>query len=439
MIVLRKTPLAMLLGSVRLSAEALWTLGAKAALDGVRRDLRKLWGGGQGAQRYKALRWQVSQIHLCADVAHFVPTPADLERVLTRSLKKAIHFPSNDEIEMAFTIAHDEVSVEPWEIDWAPSEWAALASELVEETAHSGWTGLGEDATGAYAGVGMNGEWAGKNEDGEERREDETEADEQGASVYLWGQRASGFAFSPGATLSAVFYDKLLEERRSGKLWMEPIHRAGGWEPQMPLTRIEARFRRTALRELRAALGTGHAPSHAPAGVTAPSWFDDPSCCFEHLSDLWAYFAGLPPEADRALGVTFRGWLRLTLPTVEDGNRSRWPTDPIWETIQRAAFTASQPHPLQREPRVVHDLAQIDAELYGLLKLRAVLRGEYLETTATLSQELHAFAGRMDEVDAERGRDFAEEVREKARRLGRPVPIRSERTLQRLKPLDKRK
>jgi hypothetical protein len=77
---------------------------------------------------------------------------------------------------------------------------------------------------------------------------------------------------------------------------------------------------------------------------------------------------------------------------------------------------------------VVHDLAQVDAELYGLLKLRAVLRGEHLETTTTLSQELHAFAGRMDEVDAERGRDFAEEVREKARRLGRPVPMRSERT-----------
>ena len=32
----------------------------------------------------------------------------------------------------------------------------------------------------------------------------------------------------------------------------------------------------------------------------------------------------------------------------------------------------------------------------------------------------------MDEVDAERGRDYAEEVREKARMLGKPLPMRDE-------------
>jgi hypothetical protein len=78
---------------------------------------------------------------------------------------------------------------------------------------------------------------------------------------------------------------------------------------------------------------------------------------------------------------------------------------------------------------VRHDLAQVDAELYGLLKLRAVVRGEYLDTTATLSQELCALADEMDEVDATRGRDFAEEVREKARSMGKPVPIRSDRAV----------
>ena len=56
--------------------------------------------------------------------------------------------------------------------------------------------------------------------------------------------------------------------------------------------------------------------------------------------------------------------------------------------------------------------------------MRAALRGEYLETTTTLSQEVGAFVVHMDEVDAERGRDFAEEVREKARMLGKPVPLR---------------
>jgi hypothetical protein len=73
---------------------------------------------------------------------------------------------------------------------------------------------------------------------------------------------------------------------------------------------------------------------------------------------------------------------------------------------------AESPAALTRLPRVRHDLAEVDAELYGLLKSRAVLRGEYLETTATLSQELHAFADAMDEEDVKRGRDFVEEVRE---------------------------
>jgi hypothetical protein len=119
--------------------------------------------------------------------------------------------------------------------------------------------------------------------------------------------------------------------------------------------------------------------------------------------------------------------MRLTWPDAEDTNRSRWQTDPTWETLQRARFLPDvAPSALTRLPRVRHDLGQVDAELYGLLKLRAVLRGEYLETTATLSQELRAFADEMDEVDAKRGRDFAEEVCEKARMLGNPVPIRQD-------------
>jgi len=122
--------------------------------------------------------------------------------------------------------------------------------------------------------------------------------------------------------------------------------------------------------------------------------------------------------------------MRLAVADGDDANRSRLRTDLTWETVQRAHFQPdASPAALTRLPRVRHDLAQVDAELYGLLKLRAVLRGEYLDTTATLSQELRAFAGKIDEEDARRGRDFAEEVREKARMLGKPVPLRQTCTL----------
>jgi hypothetical protein len=406
MLLLRKSPLSGLVGSARLSAECLWTHGARGALDRLRDDLAGMWASAE-AGSFRQVIWQLSQIHLCADVANFEPDPADLSRLLTRSRKRAIHIPSLHDVESAAAGEHLEGTAESdddaWLMSSAPPAWDGVPLELLDLASIDSPFSEHED------------------DDGEDEDEDEdiAYADEEGAAVHLWGRRASGFAFSPGSDLSAVWYDKLLEERASGKRWMEAIHAAGGWQAGMPLTRIEARFRRGVLRELAANATT---PDAAPK-----RWFDDPWDCLDHLQDLWAFFAGLSPEADIAPDVTHRGWMRLTVVDADDANRSRWRTDPNWETIQRARFQPdASSAALTRLPRVRHDLAQVDAELYGLLKLRAVLRGEYLETTATLSQELRAFSDDMDEVDARRGRDFAEEVREKARMLGKPVPMRSD-------------
>jgi len=207
-----------------------------------------------------------------------------------------------------------------------------------------------------------------------------------------------------------VIYDKALEERRSGKRWMEAIHAAGGWHAEMPLFRVEGRFTREILREIAAGMNVG-----------VGDWCDDPWLALDHLNDFWAYFVGLQSEHDHAPDATHRGWLRMTLPQA-DTNRTRWLTDPVWMVIQRAQFNDQPPLPLQRGKRVAHDLEQIDAELYGLFKLRSVLCGRHLDETLTLSLELRAFAEWMDAVDLERKRDYYEAVREKARMLGRPVP-----------------
>ena len=413
MLVLRKTPLNQLIGSVRLSAEALWTLGPRQSLDRVRGDLRLMWGSVAPGS-FKSVRWQLSQIHLCADIANFVPAADDLDRLLTRSLKKTLHLPAADAVEAAYLEGvADETMVldETWVAEIQPPEWAN-----VPETAFVGLdlfsSPYGEDENGAESTTQ------------DDRDDGDWEwADEQGTAVHLYGRRVSGFAFSPGGDLSAAWYDKALQERQTGKRWMEPIHRAGGWDLSIPLFRIEARFRRGALREFIAAQTLAHDTESAEP-TTGERWFDDPWICLAHLNDLWAYFAGLPPEADVAPDVTYRGWMRLALSDTTNANRTRWRTDPVWELVQRVRFTESIPQALIRTPMVRHDLEQVDAELYGLLKLRAALRGEYLDTTATLSQEVRAFVVRMDEVDAERGRDFAEEVREKARMLGKPLPMR---------------
>jgi hypothetical protein len=178
-----------------------------------------------------------------------------------------------------------------------------------------------------------------------------------------------------------VWYDKVLQERQTGRRWMQPIHEAGRWQSGMPLTRIEARFRRGILRDLVAAdtpqgARGARATDHA---VGAECWFNDPWMAMEHLNDLWACFAGLPPEADTAPDVTYLGWMRLVVPEERDTNRARWRTDPVWELIQRAQFSPHQCTALKRLPHRVRDLNQVDDELYGLLKLRAVLRGEYLD------------------------------------------------------------
>jgi hypothetical protein len=90
---LRRSRLHGLIGSVRLSAECLWTCGPRAAFDGVRDALAAIWAGSgdsspEEAERvFAAVRWQLAQLHLCVDVANWAPQPADLDRVLTCSCK----------------------------------------------------------------------------------------------------------------------------------------------------------------------------------------------------------------------------------------------------------------------------------------------------------------------------------------------------------------
>jgi hypothetical protein len=82
-----------------------------------------------------------------------------------------------------------------------------------------------------------------------------------------WGRLASGFAFSPGGALAAAWYNEALDERLSGKRWMEDDHRAGGWTPDLSLFRIEGRFTREIFREIAVALGWRKA-----TGAMTPGW-----------------------------------------------------------------------------------------------------------------------------------------------------------------------
>jgi hypothetical protein len=403
MIRLRRSPLQELIGSVRFSAESLWTYGPRAVLDGARECLATMWGAEEW-ESFGWVRWQLAQLHLCADVANLAPEPVDLERFVTRARKKAIYIPSLIDLTGAYA-ADDGDNLDDYLLG-VPEDWADLPAAFLAENAPWATTWEGEDTQDPDAGTG---------EDDHGGQGEETPVDEEGSAVYLWGRRASGFAFAQGAPLSAAVYDKALEARRSGKRWMEAIHRAGGWTPEMPLFRVEGRFTREVFREMAAGLG-----------LERGDWCDNPWKALDHLRDFWGYFVGLPPEHDHAPDATHRGWLRLAMPSAKDDNCSRWPTDPAWEVVQRARFIQdSLPMPLQRAHRVMHDLGQIDAELYGLFKLRSVICARQHTMSLTLSTELRAFATRMEELDEEHGRDYYDEVREKARMLGQAVPARA--------------
>src|SRR5579875_544528 len=370
MLRLRRAPLDRLIGSLRFSAHVLWQYGPRQALDAAYALLHEMWAD-EGA--FAALTWQLAQLHLCVDVAHFQPHAGDLDRVLTHARKKALHVPSVDEEETPYPSV-DDVDAD---LLMLPDDWDDLGiAEICPDEGYDEdvWD---EDQDGA---------------DADEADEATSPLEEAGAKVYLYAKRASGFAFaSAKAPLSGVWYDKELEERLSGKTWMRVIHEAGGWRPGMPLYRVEIRFGNECLREMQ-------------HGAADAAWVRDPWQALEHLNDYWAYGVGLPDEQDHAPDVTHRGWMRLAVPVGE--KRSQWPTDPVWQIIQRADFGQGQPPmPLLRKAAAVHDPQAMDAAL-------------------TLSMELRSFVQAIEDWIERTGReDYWREVREKARSLGQPVPM----------------
>lgn len=139
-----------------------------------------------------------------------------------------------------------------------------------------------------------------------------------------YGLHRTGLSFSARGPISCSIYDKAREIKRSGKLWFEDLWRSNGWDEASKVWRVEFRFKREFLHELKVD-GAYHGVENAA---------DLPA----RLTDLWAYAAGhIGGGADDLPD----GWLRLVVPSLDDTNRSRWSTHPVWEEVQAAFSTAS--------------------------------------------------------------------------------------------------
>jgi hypothetical protein len=157
--------------------------------------------------------------------------------------------------------------------------------------------------------------------------EQSVEAGGPGMVVYV-GRRLATLTFGSHASpLSCCIYRKSLEIKTSGKLWFEDIWRRHGWDGSSEVWRVEYRWRREALHELKQE-GVFH-------GIESIEDVDIPG----RLSFLWTYGAG---HVQGGPDGWPDGWLRCVVPSDTESNVSRWPVHPAWSVVQSAFTTETE-------------------------------------------------------------------------------------------------
>lgn len=113
----------------------------------------------------------------------------------------------------------------------------------------------------------------------------------------------SGWSIGMGSGMSARLYNKTLEILSSNKQYLIPLWIEAGWNKNNPVWRLEFEIKRDVLVQ-----------------------FDvqSLSVTLDNLNGLWSYAT--------------TDWLKLTLPSAGDTNRSRWPTHPLWGYLSSVDF-----------------------------------------------------------------------------------------------------
>src|SRR6266567_4080981 len=223
---------------------------------------------------------------------------------------------------------------------------------------------------------------------------------------YSYGLQRSGLDFSARGPMSCCIYDKTRELKKSGKIWFEDLWARNGWEDEQTVWRVEFRFKREALHELKAE-GLFHGIEDA---------YDLPEC----LKVLWAYAAGY---VDGGEDGSPDGWLRLVVPSDEDQTRSRWSTHPAWVDVQRA-FLVDPERPehfgrIIRKRKEQHNIQKaVEAALGYGTSLSAWVGGDLADPDADITLFLHWFAEAASQHMLNKDMDVAAEVSRKRIKLG---------------------
>jgi hypothetical protein len=368
-LLMRRKPLGGIVAQVRFGSECLWRLTPRRAYEEVDHLINHLWGMQRGT-------WQVSQAHLAHDVANVTLDVEQLSRYISRSRTDALYEKAKKEIE---ALSPDQADMGAFGVDW----------NAIYGTSY-------DPFFDPLAAIGIP------------MQDEDEPAEERAVSLYRWGRRLSGVTWSPGAAVSFVQYDKVLEMRRTGHKHMEDIWRAQGWQGE-PVTRHEGRLRRDAMRELRI------------EGVEQDI-LSDPLLFLEHIHDVWGWLVGQREECPDAIEVA---WIRRVIPDEQDSNRSRWPTDPVWQVVQSPSRDGvpTLARKLIRRHQRQKDVERRDHALYGLLVSRVALQHPQGETW-DVSRAIGEVVPAMHQEAAKLGKDFGELVRERRRKMGLPLKPR---------------
>ncbi len=387
-LLIRKAPLGGIIAQARLGSECLWRRTAKGALDELTLLMKRLWRGQRG-------RWQVSQVHLCHDVANVPLEPEMLSRVVSRSRTKATYEAAQADLERARRQAYGNGDDGDDDLDLPPVlDWDALYAD--------------DDPFSSFSLSGLSAF------DDDPAAHEESPIEERASTSYQWGNRLSGITFSPGGAISFAIYLKRLESRLRGKVHMFPLWKAAGWDGEEEVTRFEARLRRDALRELRLLLG-----SSGDRGEEARPCLDDPYEMLHHLPELFAAIVGRIDDCPDAINTA---WIRLVNPREDESNRSRWDTDPAWRVVQSATF-ADAPvaaRRLIRRKQRAHDAQKLVAAQYGYLISFVAAQhqeGEQWDVSRAIGELAQALVKESEKPK----KDFGALVRQRRKERGLPV------------------
>jgi hypothetical protein len=192
-----------------------------------------------------------------------------------------------------------------------------------------------------------------------------------------WG-RITGLPFGGRASaLSGIIYDKTHEIRYHSPqkawfydLWREACKLLGiDYSEDMQVLRVELRFRRSALREMKQVRRV-----EVDGEMVEETLFhgiDDAFMLESYLPGLWAYAVG---HASGGTDGLPDGWLRYVVPT-EDTNRSRWPVHPDWQVVQSAYAAPALVEPESDYERAEREKEELNQEVDAYLEAHPELLG----------------------------------------------------------------